>query len=77
LSGLRRCPGLTASNSSFENPYLRWAALVFVLLNVVNTNGEYIVGSLAVQAAKAAAASDLIVKVGAYIGTFYGEYFST
>jgi AAA family ATP:ADP antiporter len=58
-----------------RNPYLRWAALVFVLLNVVNTNGEYIVGSLAVQAAKGAAASDPTVKIGAYIGTFYGEYF--
>jgi ATP:ADP antiporter, AAA family len=58
-----------------RNPYLRWAALLFVLLNIVNTNGEYIIGKLALQAAKAAAASDPSVDIGAFIGSFYGEYF--
>jgi ATP:ADP antiporter, AAA family len=58
-----------------KNSYLRWAALVFILLNIVNTNGEYIIGKLALQAAKAAAAADPSVDVGAHIGSFYGEYF--
>jgi AAA family ATP:ADP antiporter len=58
-----------------RSPYLRWAALVFVLLNIVNTNGEYIIGKLALQAAKAAAVSNPSLDVGAFIGSFYGEYF--
>jgi ATP:ADP antiporter, AAA family len=58
-----------------RNPYLRWAALVFILLNIVNTNGEYIIGKLALQAAKAAALTNPSLDTGAFIGSFYGEYF--
>jgi AAA family ATP:ADP antiporter len=58
-----------------RSPYLRWAALLFILLNIVNTNGEYIIGKLALHAAKAAAASNPSVDVSAFIGTFYGDYF--
>lgn len=56
------------------NPYLRWVAVILLLLNLVNTTGEYILGRVVVEAAdKAAAAGG--VSSSAYIGAFYGEYF--
>ena len=38
--------------------YLRLIALLLILLNVVNTTGEYILSATVVQAAEAAAAAD-------------------
>jgi AAA family ATP:ADP antiporter len=58
-----------------SSPYLRLIALLLVLLNIVNTTGEYIVGRLAVAAATAAAAADPAVSKEAFIGSFYGSYF--
>jgi AAA family ATP:ADP antiporter len=57
------------------SPYLRLIAILLVILNLVNTTGEYIVGRLAVGAANAAAATDPGVSREAFIGTFYGSYF--
>jgi AAA family ATP:ADP antiporter len=50
-------------------------AALLVLLNVVNTVGEYVLGRSVVSAAHAAAAADPSLTVSAYIGAFYGRYF--
>jgi AAA family ATP:ADP antiporter len=57
------------------SPYLRLIALLLIILNLVNTNGEYIVGRLAVSAANAAAAANPGLSREAFIGSFYGSYF--
>jgi AAA family ATP:ADP antiporter len=59
----------------FARPYLRLVALLLVLLNIVNTTGEYILGSLVTQHATQLAAADATFDKGAYIGQFYGSYF--
>jgi len=59
----------------FGSRYLRLAAVLFVLLNIVNTNGEYIIGRLTVAAANEAVAVNPAVSVDAFIGSFYGGYF--
>lgn len=57
------------------SPYLRLIALLFVLLNVINTTGEYILASLVTRQANALAAADATFAKGAFIGAFYGGYF--
>src|SRR5690606_35134851 len=59
-----------------RSKYIRLIALLLILLNLVNTTGEYILAALVVDAAKAAAAADPSVDVGQFIGSFYGEFFS-
>ena len=54
--------------------YLKLIALLIVLLNVVNTTGEYMVSSLVAQQAKAAAAADSSFNQEAWIGAFAGSY---
>jgi ATP:ADP antiporter, AAA family len=58
--------------------YLRLIALMVVLLNVVNTGGEYVLSKLVVaEAAQAAAgAADPAAVKQAFIGQFYGNYFA-
>ena len=57
-----------------ESPYLRLVAALVVLLNVVNTTGEYIVARLlTIQVNELAAASASFDK-SAYIGAFTGNY---
>jgi AAA family ATP:ADP antiporter len=46
-----------------------------VLLNVVNTTGEYILSHLVVEHASALAAADASFDKNAYIGAYYGSYF--
>ncbi len=58
-----------------RSPFLRWIALLLILLNLVNTTGEYILSSMVVDAAQAAAALDPEVVVEAWIGAFYGQFF--
>jgi AAA family ATP:ADP antiporter len=58
-----------------ESPYLRLVALFLVLLNIVNTVGEFILGQAAVAHADAQLALDAAFNKEAYIGTFYGNYF--
>ena len=55
-----------------ESKYLRLIALLLVLLNIVNTTGEYILSSLVTQDAAAHVAE---AQRDAFIGTFYGNYF--
>jgi AAA family ATP:ADP antiporter len=58
-----------------KSPYLRLVALFLVLLNIVNTVGEFILGQAVVAHADAQVALDASFDKGAYIGTFYGNYF--
>jgi AAA family ATP:ADP antiporter len=57
-----------------RNPYLRLVAAIVVLLNVVNTTGEYMVASLLTQHVEALAAATAGFDKQAYIGAFSGEY---
>jgi ATP:ADP antiporter, AAA family len=61
----------------FANPYLRLIALLLVLLNVVNTNGNFILDSAFDQAATAAAATsaDPALSRKAMLGELYGEFY--
>ena len=58
--------------------YLRLIAVMVILLNVVNTGGEYLLSKLVVaEAAQAAVgAADPLAAKQAYIGHFYGTYFA-
>jgi AAA family ATP:ADP antiporter len=68
-------PGPGGFSLVLASPYLRLVALLLVLLNIVNTTGEYIIGRLVVENANAAAAADPGLSREAFIGSFYGGYF--
>jgi AAA family ATP:ADP antiporter len=57
-----------------QSRYLKLIALLIVLLNVVNTTGEYMVSSLVAQQARAAAAADSSFNQEAWLGAFAGSY---
>ena len=60
----------------FASPYIRLLALLLVLLNVVNTTGEFILSHLVTGRADAlAAAAGSGFDKKAFIGAFYGDYF--
>lgn len=61
-----------------NNRYLLLIALLIVILNVVNTTGEFLLGKLVVDAANQAAAlsADPEAFKQAFIGKFYGNFFS-
>ncbi|MFL6374494.1 MAG: Npt1/Npt2 family nucleotide transporter, partial [Pyrinomonadaceae bacterium] len=59
----------------FQSRYLRLIALLLVLLNIVNTLGEYILGSSLITTANGLVVSDPSFDKEAYIGAFYGNYF--
>lgn len=58
-----------------KSRYLGLIALLLVLLNIVNTVGEYILGQAVVARGNARLAADAGFDKGAFIGTFYGNYF--
>jgi len=58
----------------FRSPYLRLIALLIILLNVVNTTGEYLIARLLASHAGAMAAADPAFNRQAYIGAFTGDY---
>jgi AAA family ATP:ADP antiporter len=58
-----------------QSRYLRLVALLLVLLNVVNTTGEYILASLVTSHASQLAATNPGLNQEAFIGQFYGNYF--
>jgi AAA family ATP:ADP antiporter len=70
---LQRGPG--GFGLVLRSPYLRLVAALLVLLNVVNTLGEYVLSRSVVESARSAAAADPSLDVPAYIGAFYGGYF--
>lgn len=59
----------------FRSSYLLTLAGLMILLNVVNTTGEYILGEFVVSAAEDAIAADPTVDKKAFIGSFYGNFF--
>jgi AAA family ATP:ADP antiporter len=59
----------------FKSRYISLIALLFVLLNVVNTTGEFILSQLATTRADRLLAQNAIADKGAFLGSFYGEYF--
>lgn len=60
-----------------KHRYLLLIALFSLVFSCVNTNGEYILGTLIKEDAKAAAAAGTITpdKIGDYIGAAYGDFF--
>ncbi|HSK10958.1 MAG TPA: hypothetical protein VK911_15355, partial [Vicinamibacterales bacterium] len=59
----------------FRDRYLLLIALLLVVVNVVNTVGEFLLGSLVVQEASRLAASEGVDR-GVFIGRFYGSFFA-
>ena len=59
----------------FGSHYLRLLALLILLLNLVNTTGNYIIDSLLVIRADAGAAANPAFDKQAFIGSFYGSYY--
>jgi AAA family ATP:ADP antiporter len=57
-----------------RSSYLRLIALLIVLLNIVNTTGEYVISRLVSGQASALAAADASFNAQAYIGAFFGDY---
>jgi AAA family ATP:ADP antiporter len=58
----------------FESTYLRRLAALIILLNVVNTAGNYIMDKSVIAAAEAAMARDASVSRDAFIGAFSGRF---
>ena len=54
--------------------YLRLIALLIILLNIVNTTGEYSVSRLVTTQADAMKVADPTFNAEAFIGAFYGSY---
>lgn len=77
--------GLRAAIEGFEliarKPYLRLIAVLILLLNVVNTTGEYILSSYVLDLADTSLAelatppADPDAWRGGFIGEFYGDFF--
>jgi AAA family ATP:ADP antiporter len=59
----------------FRNRYILLIAVLLIVLNVVNTVGEYILSHLVVEHAGELAAADPSFDKNAYIGAYYGSYF--
>jgi AAA family ATP:ADP antiporter len=58
----------------FANPYLRLIAVLIVILNLVNTNGNFVWNSAVVRAADAAVAANPAIDRTAYIGSVLGSF---
>ena len=58
-----------------RNPYLRLICLLLLVLNVVNTTGEYILSRAVLLSAQAALPGGSDAAREAYIGSFFGSYF--
>jgi AAA family ATP:ADP antiporter len=58
----------------FASPYLRLIAVLIVVLNLVNTNGNFVWNSAVVNAANAAVAANPSLDRTAYIGSVLGAF---
>lgn len=58
-----------------RSPYLRLIAVLLIVLNLVNSLGEYLLGNSVVEHANWHFAKDPSFDRGAFIGSFYGGYF--
>jgi AAA family ATP:ADP antiporter len=77
-SGASSQKTLTGANGFalvFKSRYLTLIALLFILLNIVNTTGEYILSSLVRESALAQVAAQPGLELGNVIGQFYGNFF--
>jgi AAA family ATP:ADP antiporter len=70
--------GAGAFSLVFRSRYLLLIALLVLLMNWVNTTGEYILGSVVEDAAREAVARGAAEgqSVGQYIGSFYSDFFA-
>lgn len=59
----------------FDSRYILLIAVLLIVLNVVNTVGEYILSHLVLEHATALAAADAAFDKNRYIGAYYGSYF--
>ena len=59
----------------FRSPYIRLIALLLILLNLVNTTGEYILSAVVAQTAAEATGAVEGEAFEAFVGAFYGDYF--
>ena len=59
----------------FGSRYILLIAVLLIVLNVVNTVGEFILSHLVVEHAAELAAADPAFDKSAYIGAYYGSYF--
>jgi AAA family ATP:ADP antiporter len=71
----KRSSGKNAFAIVFQTRYLLLIALMLMLLNWVNTTGEYILGSIVEQAAAKAVLAGSALSKGQLIGSFYSKYF--
>jgi len=60
----------------FKSRYLTWIAALTVLLNVVNSTGEFLLGTVVAEQARNFAPTDLAAQKR-FIGEFYGRFFGT
>ncbi len=67
--------GRSAFALVFSSRYITLIAVLLIVLNVVNTVGEYILSHMVVAHAAAAVKLDPSFDANAYIGAFYGSYF--
>ena len=67
--------GRSAFSLVLMSSYIRLIALLLILLNIVNTVGEYILSRLVVAQAKQSVLSNPAFDQQAFIGGFYGNYF--
>jgi AAA family ATP:ADP antiporter len=68
--------GRNAFSLVFRNRYILLIAALLIVPNVVNTVGEFILSHLVVEHATELAAADAAFDKNAYIGAYYGSYFS-
>lgn len=78
-----RIEAKTSIRMVLASPYLRWVALLFVVLNLINTTGEFLLARAVVSEADAATAlalaSNATLDAGAvrgdFIRTTYGDFY--
>jgi AAA family ATP:ADP antiporter len=75
---VKKGPSANAFALVFRTRYLLLMGLMLMLLNLVNTTGEYILGSIAKEAASHTIAAGLSggLTEGELIGQFYSKYFT-
>jgi AAA family ATP:ADP antiporter len=59
----------------FRKKYILMIAMLFILLNLVNTTGEFILADLTTTRATEISMENPDVDKGAFIGAFYGNFF--
>ena len=59
----------------FKSRYLMLIGVFLIVLNLVNTTGEYILSDLVVLAAEAALPNGTEAEIQSFIGAFYGQFF--